>query len=115
MLPLYYENGPSPEAAKEIAGRVYFHYATHNYAFSHNNPSYDVRGRLKEIEVPTLVICGANDWITPLERSLYIASQIPGARLEVFHASGHMPLLEETPKFLALVREFASAPAAASS
>jgi proline iminopeptidase len=112
MLPLYYEDGLSPEAAKQIASHVYFHHATHNYAFSENNPNYDVRARLKEINVPTLVICGANDWITPLVRSEYIASEIPGASLEVFEASGHMPMLEETPKFLASVREFASDPAA---
>jgi proline iminopeptidase len=106
MLPLYFEGGLTPEAAHEQAAEVYFHHATHNFAFSVNNPSYDVRERLSEIRVPTLVICGANDWITPLERSRDIAARIPGAQLEVFTNSGHMPLLEETPKFLGLVRGF---------
>jgi proline iminopeptidase len=112
MLPLYFEDGLSPEAAHAAAAGVYFHHATHNYAFAVNNPSFDVRARLGEIETPTLVICGANDWITPLTLSQDIVSRIPNARLEVFENSGHMPLLEETERFLQLVRSFLSAPVA---
>jgi proline iminopeptidase len=109
LLPLYFEDGLSPEEAHERAGRVYFHYETHNHVFSDSYLSYDVRDLLPELQIPTLVICGRNDWITPLDRSELIASLIPGARLEVFEHSGHMTLLEETPKFLDLVREFIKA------
>jgi proline iminopeptidase len=112
MLPLYFDEGLSPAAAHELAGHVHFHHATHNFAFSVNNPSFDVRGRLAEIEVPTLVICGANDWITPLTLSQQIATLIPNARLEVFERSGHMPMLEQTDEFLALVRDFVVVPVA---
>jgi proline iminopeptidase len=110
MLPLYFEDGLSPEAAHELAGQVWFHHATHNHAFAVNNPNFDVRERLQEIAVTTLVVCGANDWITPRALSEDIAARIPGARLEIFEHSGHMPMLEETERFLALVRSFLAAP-----
>jgi proline-specific peptidase len=106
LLPLYFEGEFDPSLPKEMADKTYFHYATHNYAFSVNNPSYDVRARLGEIDVPTLVICGANDWITPLATSEEIVSLIPGSRLEVFDHSGHMPMMEENEKFIAVVRDF---------
>ena len=54
--------------------------------------------------MPTLVICGGNDWITPLSKSEQIAVGIPGSRLEVFDKSGHMPMIEEPEKFIAVLR-----------
>jgi proline iminopeptidase len=106
LLPLYFEGPFDPSLPKEIADQTYVHHETHNYAFSVNNPSYDVRPRLGEIGVPTLVICGGNDWITPLSKSEEIQKGIPGSRLEVFDGSGHMPMREETEKFIAVVRSF---------
>jgi proline-specific peptidase len=112
LLPLYFEGPFDPSLPKEMADRTYFHYATHNYAFSVNNPGYDVRRHLGEIAVPTLVICGGNDWITPLSKSEEIVAAIRGCRLEVFEASGHMPMIEEPEKFISVLRSFlASSPA----
>ena len=56
--------------------------------------------------MPTLVICGGNDWITPLSKSEEIVAGIPGSRLEVFEASGHMPMIEEPEKFISVLRSF---------
>jgi proline iminopeptidase len=117
LLPLYFEGPFDPSLPKEMASRTYFHHQTHNYAFSVNNPSYDVRRLLGEIRVPTLVVCGRNDWITPLAKSEDIAARIPGSRLEVFESSGHMPMVEENEKFISVVRSFLASspsPAAAS-
>lgn len=106
LLPLYFEGPFDAALPKQMADQTFFHYETHNYAFSVNNPNYDLRSRLAEIQVPTLVICGSNDWITPLSTSEQIAAAIPDSRLEVFGKSGHMPMIEEPEKFLATVRTF---------
>jgi proline-specific peptidase len=106
LLPLYFEGPFDPALPKQIADDTYFHCETHNYAFSVNNPAYDVRSRLGEVKVPTLVICGGNDWITPLKKSEEIVSLIPNSRLEVFEHSGHMPMIEESEKFLSVLRSF---------
>jgi proline iminopeptidase len=110
LLPLYFDGPFDPSLPKEMAERTYFHHQTHNYAFSVNNPSYDVRPLLGGIRVPTLVICGGNDWITPLAKSEEIAARIPDSRLEVFESSGHMPAVEENEKFVSLVRSFLGSP-----
>jgi pimeloyl-ACP methyl ester carboxylesterase len=106
LLPLYFEGPFDPALPKQIADDTYFHPETHNFAFSVNNPAYDVRDRLPAVDVPTLVICGANDWITPLATSEELVSLIGGSRLEVFAASGHMPMVEEAEKFISVVRGF---------
>ena len=87
-------------AAEGDGGADVFHHQTHNYAFSVNNPSYDVRPLLGGIRVPTLVICEANDRITPLAESEEIAARIPDSRLEVFESSGHMPAVESSAESL---------------
>lgn len=106
LLPLYFDGPFDPSLPRRIAEASYFHHATHNFAFNVNNPAFDVRERLGEIAVPTLVICGASDWITPLDKSRDIVARIPDSRLEVFEHSGHKPMVEEPERFIAVVRDF---------
>ena len=106
LLPLYFDGPIDPGLPKQLADDSFFHFATHNYAFSVNNPAYDVRSRLGEIRVPTLVLFGATDWITPLALSEDIAARIPGSRLVRFEHSGHKPMMEEPEKFVRELRQF---------
>lgn len=105
IQPLY-RTTPAPERDAERLDDMVFRYRTHNFAFSRNIPAYDVRDRLSEIHVPTLVLVGRQDWITPVDQSEYLASHIPGAQLAVFEHSGHGPMIEENDAFTARVREF---------
>jgi pimeloyl-ACP methyl ester carboxylesterase len=106
LLPLYFDGPFDPSLPKQMADDTYFHHATHNHAFSVNNTSFDVRDRLPQVDVPTLVVCGGNDWITPLAKSEQIVSLIPNSRLERFEHSGHMPMIEESEKFISVLRSF---------
>lgn len=56
--------------------------------------------------MPTLIICGGNDWITLLLTSEQIAAAIPNSVLEVFEQSGHIPMVEEPEKFTSVLRSF---------
>ena len=70
-------------------------------------PSYDVTARLGEIGVPTLVLSGADDWIMPPEHAgARVARGVPGAEHVIFANSGHWPFVEETPRFLDVVRDW---------
>ncbi|WP_376699786.1 alpha/beta fold hydrolase [Pseudomonas bharatica] len=53
----------------------------------------DYQPLLAAIKVPTLVLFGAQDEITPLTEARVIQAGIPGARLEVIEACGHLPPL----------------------
>ncbi|MBV8490224.1 MAG: alpha/beta fold hydrolase [Candidatus Eremiobacteraeota bacterium] len=50
----------------------------------------DYRALLPEIRVPALVVCGERDTVAPYKLSQEIAMSIPGARLEVIEAAGHV-------------------------
>lgn len=55
----------------------------------------DSRALLPSIACPTLVLCGRQDAITPLDRHEEIASGIPGATLRVIEECGHLSTLEK--------------------
>ncbi len=54
----------------------------------------DYRDLLTAIECPTLVLCGRQDRLTPLENSEQMAAAIPHAQLAVVEECGHMSPLE---------------------
>ena len=54
----------------------------------------DFQPGLAKIKCPTLVLCGREDLLTPLENSEQMAAAIPGAKLVVVEECGHMSTLE---------------------
>jgi len=56
--------------------------------------SFDRRSEIQKIKIPTLVLCGALDLLTPPEHSRFLAAHIPGARLEIIEGAGHMVAVE---------------------
>lgn len=59
----------------------------------------DLRPRLKELRVPTVVFHGRHDAHFPFAGGTYLAEHIPGAKLVAFADSGHAPQLEEAEAF----------------
>ncbi|MEM6427937.1 MAG: alpha/beta hydrolase [Deinococcota bacterium] len=105
IAPLYNANY-DPDATAKLVTSINFRADTHNAAFSTAKNHYDVADRLHSINVPTLVIVGRHDWITPLAASEEMAEKIPGAELVIFENSGHSPQLEENERFIQVVRDF---------
>jgi pimeloyl-ACP methyl ester carboxylesterase len=67
----------------------------------------DLTARLPEVRIPTLVIGGSADVITPPAESRRLAALIPGARLEMVAGGGHMLMLERTELVDRLIADFA--------
>lgn len=105
IVPLYYDHIDVEPARERARTQTYF-FETHNACFSRAQQNFDIRADLGKLRVPTLVIVGRHDWITPLPAAEEIASLIPGSRLEIFEHSGHAPQVEESEKYLATVRDF---------
>ena len=67
----------------------------------------DLTARLPEVRIPTLVIGGSADVISPPAESRRLAALIPGARLEIIRGGGHMLMLERTELVDRLIIDFA--------
>ena len=64
----------------------------------------DSRAMLPSIRCPTLVACGRQDKLTPLELSEEIAASIPKAVLVVIEDCAHLPTMERPQAATALMR-----------
>jgi proline iminopeptidase len=69
-------------------------------------PSIEVRARLSEIHVPTMVIVGKKDFVTPEKYSRIIHDAIHDSRLTILDKSGHMGHMEQPTVFAEAVHEF---------
>ena len=68
---------------------------------------YDIRHRLTEIEVPTLIVWGRNDRVVPVPAALSYRRRIgDNAELEIFDRCGHLPQLERPTRFNRLLERF---------
>ena len=66
----------------------------------------DITNDVPRITVPTLVICGADDKMTPPANSQFLADRIPGARMALIAGAGHFVMMERAPAFNAELRNF---------
>ena len=64
----------------------------------------DSRADLPTIDVPTAVVVGEEDTITPLEMSQAMSDETPGATLSIIPGAGHIANLEAPAAFEAAVR-----------
>jgi pimeloyl-ACP methyl ester carboxylesterase len=55
----------------------------------------DQQDNLKLVTVPSLILCGKEDRLCPLDRHVLLAQLICGARLEIIDGAGHLPTLEQ--------------------
>ncbi|MGE0715681.1 MAG: alpha/beta fold hydrolase [Alphaproteobacteria bacterium] len=69
----------------------------------------DGREDLGRVGVPTLVLCGRQDALTPLGVHEEMAGLVPGARLVVVEDSGHLPTLERPEPVLDAMRAWLAA------
>jgi pimeloyl-ACP methyl ester carboxylesterase len=67
----------------------------------------DLTEGLPKLQVPTLVVVGTADALTPPRDSRRIAELVPGGRLVEYQGGGHMLMYERTAEVDALIMDFA--------
>jgi pimeloyl-ACP methyl ester carboxylesterase len=70
---------------------------------------FDLMGRLGDLRLPTLVVVGRDDRLTPPKYAAYLAQSIPAARLVEVDGAGHFPQLEQPAAVNAALRGFLAA------
>jgi 3-oxoadipate enol-lactonase len=66
----------------------------------------DQRERAQDIKVPTLVLVGSEDLVTPIDLSSELVDLIPDARMQVIAGAGHLTNLEKPAEFNTVVGQF---------
>ena len=68
--------------------------------------TFNVVSQLKNIETPTLILVGKDDFICPPSQAQRLNDNIPNSELFIFEKSGHYPFYEETDIFLKVIRDW---------
>jgi len=97
MKPNYLTNGPHTgrildlcmAMAEDLGAEVF---AAQSRALQQRR---DQSKTLTSVGVPTLILCGEDDTLCPLERHEMMRDLVPGARLAVVPGAGHLPVLEQ--------------------
>jgi pimeloyl-ACP methyl ester carboxylesterase len=74
---------------------------------SHALVGLNLADALRTVDLPTLVIGGTSDLLTPPSDARRIARRMPHARLEMLEGGGHMLMLERADAVTALIADFA--------
>jgi pimeloyl-ACP methyl ester carboxylesterase len=71
---------------------------------------FDLINEVEKIILPTLLLCGDDDQLTPVKYSQFLHSRIKGSKLEILPNAGHMVMMEAPQAFNEKIREFISNP-----
>ncbi|WP_456277542.1 alpha/beta fold hydrolase [Bacillus sp. AK128] len=103
MAPLYSQKAISPSTAPPLGHRSF---EALNQGFGHFLRTFDLTDQLSSIQIPTLVMAGRHDWITPICESEEIAKLIPSCQLKIFENSSHNVPIDEPELFFEIVTSF---------
>ncbi|MEW6348673.1 MAG: alpha/beta hydrolase [Thermodesulfobacteriota bacterium] len=67
---------------------------------------FDVMERVGSVELPTWIVVGAEDRLTPPKYSAFLHDRIPGSRLDMIPGAGHLVMIEKPDAFNSLLRGF---------
>jgi pimeloyl-ACP methyl ester carboxylesterase len=65
------------------------------YSDFYSCEQFSLMGRVKEINTPTLILCGEDDLLTPPKFSEYLKAEIPDSRLVRIPDAGHILMVEK--------------------
>ncbi len=102
ILPLYFKHY-NPQIGRAMDEATSYSAAAWNQAKANCLPKFNTLGRLNEITAPTLILGGADDWLTPIEQSRRMHAELPNSELVIFEDSGHFLYIEETDKFITTI------------
>lgn len=87
----------------------------HVFGFKELYTGWSVMDRLTEIGVPTLVLAGRHDFLSPPEHDAILVDRLPNAQLEIVECAGHNPHEERSLEVTEIIGRFLTTTKAAAS
>lgn len=107
---VFYDPGiPSEEMIKEVYEAIQdYETVLRSIRFTKSTAKDQMHDKLKNIEVPVLLVWGKQDNITPPEVGSLFAELLPDAELHFIEHCGHVPTQEQPKQVLELIKNFLS-------
>ncbi len=68
--------------------------------------AFDLVGEIPMIRIPTLIVCGEDDRLTPAKYARFLHDKIPGSALTIIPGAGHMVMVERPVEFNRVLTTF---------
>lgn len=104
VLPLYFHRF-DPKLAHRLFAEIIWS-ASAAARNEHLLPAYNVVSRLTEIQIPTLILVGRDDFVCPPSQAELMHEHITNSELVVLEQSGHFPFVEEPDVFFRSIRSW---------
>jgi pimeloyl-ACP methyl ester carboxylesterase len=69
---------------------------------------FDMMAEVEKIHLPSLIVCGKEDRLTPIKYSQFLNQKLPGARMELIDGAGHLVMLERPQALSRSILDFLS-------
>jgi len=103
IAPLYFKHF-DPELADSLLKDTIFR--LEGRPTEEEQQAYNVKDLLSEINIPTLILVGREDFICPPLQAQILHDGIPDSELIIFEDSGHFPNIEEPDLFFNVLRDW---------
>ena len=110
QVSLNYHKVPPKEITDALVDNIHYGAEAAKMIWQQSLVGWDSRPRLPQINLPTLVIAGDDDIVTPTGLSKEMAQLIPGAKLVVLPEAGHLSFVEAQTAFNNAIIGFLTAP-----
>ncbi|MHA1145304.1 MAG: alpha/beta fold hydrolase [Candidatus Helarchaeota archaeon] len=68
--------------------------------------AFNVMTEIDRITLPTLILVGSSDFMTPPKYSTYLHEKIPNSTLEIINGPGHLVMYEKPEKIAEIIKKF---------
>jgi proline iminopeptidase len=106
QIPLYFHRWEGNEKVGLVLAEDFAHPEPLHYFNAVEFPTLDLRGELRRIEAPTLVVVGDDDFICGPACADAIVHELPNAQLVTIPESGHLVHAEQPEAFRAAVTDY---------
>lgn len=106
ISPFFFSSIENLEKHKEVFSQTSFSFHASQGLGHSERSSGDLVPWLSEMDIPTLIIVGIDDFICTLSATQFLHSEIPYSKLLVIENAGHFPWLEQPEQFFRGIRNF---------
>ncbi|KZE38725.1 sigma factor sigB regulation protein rsbQ [Bhargavaea cecembensis] len=106
MAPASMKNTDRPFLADELEERFISNDPVIIRQFAEVTFMSDVRDKLAEISIPTLILQAQEDSVAPIEVGKFVHEQIPGSTFRVLSAKGHNPHISDPEETISEIQRY---------
>jgi pimeloyl-ACP methyl ester carboxylesterase len=100
----------SPASDRSLYDKMQNKYSNTSAELIHGDLSacdaFDVMEKVKHIDLPTIIVVGEDDLLTPVKYATFLSQAISGSKIEILPRAGHLAMMEQPEPFNAALGDF---------